>query len=255
MKTKLRGAALYGEDPILGRVFSREQLERIVSAAKWANINYLRSSAYPERPALYDLCDRYGIYVEECMPFHFQRGAWDSRFDQKIRPLSNLPAYEDAFLEQAAEVIERDRNHPSIIIWEYGNESDWGMNFKSVLEYIAKEDPSRLTAGTWDNRFTSLASYHYPRYDELIPGAALYDEYAHVPTHALATLRRDPGIRNAWGKSVRRGWDAIYSSSGTVGAAIFAMRCMISAMQRSADCAVAPRNRCVRVLRLCGKNF
>ena len=226
-KTKLRGAAMYGEDPILGRVFSREQLERIVSAAKWANINYLRSSAYPERAALYELCDRYGIYVEECMPINFQRGTWDSRFDQKVRPLSNLPAYEEQFLEQAAEVIERDRNHPSVIIWEYGNESDWGMNFKSVMAYIAKEDPTRLTAGTWDNRFTSLASYHYPQYDELISGAALYDEYAHVATHALDTIRRDPGIRNAWGESVRRGWNAIYPSAGTVGAAIFAMSDML----------------------------
>ncbi len=227
VKTKLRGAALYGEDPILGRVFSKEQLERIVTAAKWANINFLRSSAYPERAALYELCDRYGIYVEECMPMNFLRGTWDSRFDQKVRPLSNLPAYEDDFLQQTAEVIERDRNHPSIIIWEYGNESDWGMNFKSVLEYMAVEDPTRLTAGTWDNRSTSLASYHYPQCDELISGAALYDEYAHLATHALETIRRDPGIRNAWGESVRRGWEAIYSSSGTVGAAIFAMGDML----------------------------
>lgn len=223
MKTKLRGAGLYSHDPILGKVFSREKLERIIQAAKWANINYIRSCSYPERSDLYDLCDQYGIYVEECAAANFQRGTWDSQHDAKYRPSSNLPAYTEYYLNQFSEMVERDRNHPSVIIWEYGNESDWGINFQAQLDYLMAYEPTRMTAGTWSNEYTSLASYHYPQYDEIIPNAALYDEYAHVATHDMKTLRRDPAIRNAWGESIRRGWEAIYDSEGVVGCAIFAL--------------------------------
>lgn len=223
VKTKLRGAALYGHDPILGKVFGKEELEKIVKAAKWANINYFRSSAYPEREYLYELCDRYGIFVQECAPGNFQRGTWDSQNDAKIRPTSNMPAYTARYMNQFAEMVERDRNHPSIIIWEYGNESDWGINFQAQLDYLEREEPSRMTAGTWDNSHTTLASYHYPEYDEVIPNASLYDEYAHVATHDMETLRRDPGMRNAWGLSIQKGWEALYDADGVVGAAIFAM--------------------------------
>lgn len=223
MKTKLRGAALYGHDPILGKVFSHDSLEKIVRAAKWANINYFRTAAYPERAYLYDLCDRYGIYVQECAAVNFQRGTWDSQNDAKIRPTSNMPAYTAKYMNPFAEMIERDRNHPSVIIWEYGNESDWGINFQAELDYLKKEDPSRLTAGTWDNSHTDLASYHYPEYDEIIPTAAVYDEYVHLATHDMNTLRRDPGMRNAWGLSIKKGWDALYDADGVVGCAIFAM--------------------------------
>lgn len=223
IKTKLRGAALYGHDPILGKVFTREQLEAIVKAAKWANINFFRSSAYPERAVLYELCDKYGIYVEECCPANFQRGTWDSQNDEKIRPTTNMPAYTAYYMNQFSEMVERDRNHPSIIIWEYGNESDWGINLQAELDYLKKEEPTRLTAGTWDNSHTSLTSFHYPQYDEILPYASIYDEYAHVTTHNMHTLRLDPNIRNAWGLSVQKGWDALYEADGVVGVAIFAM--------------------------------
>lgn len=185
IKTKLHGAALYGHDPILGKVFARTQLEKIVKAAKWANINFFRSSAYPERAALYELCDKYGIYVEECSPANFQRGTWDSQNDEKIRPTSNMPVYTTYYMNQFSEMVERDRNHPSVIIWEYGNESDWGINLQAELDYLKEEEPTRLTAGTWDNSHTSIASFHYPQYDEILPYASLYDEYAHVTTHNM----------------------------------------------------------------------
>lgn len=223
IKTKLHGAALYGHDPILGKVFARTQLEKIVKAAKWANINFFRSSAYPERAALYELCDKYGIYVEECSPANFQRGTWDSQNDEKIRPTSNMPVYTTYYMNQFSEMVERDRNHPSVIIWEYGNESDWGINLQAELDYLKEEEPTRLTAGTWDNSHTSIASFHYPQYDEILPYASLYDEYAHVTTHNMHTLRLDPNIRNAWGLSVQKGWDALYDADGVIGAAIFAM--------------------------------
>jgi len=223
IKTKLRGVARYTQDPILGRTFSDEQLEAEVKAIKYANMNFLRSSAYPEREKLYEYCDIYGVYVEECAPANFQRANWDSQKDMTIRNSSDIPYYKAEYLDQLAEMVERDRSHPSIIIWEYANESDWGVNFQACLDYLKYEDPSRLTAGTWDNKRTSLASWHYPDYNEVFNNAAIYDEFVHVATHAIKTISRDPGIRNAWGLSLNKGWEVLYPADGFVGCAIFAL--------------------------------
>lgn len=221
--TKLRGAARYAHDPLLGKVFTDQQLEEEMQHLKYGNMNFIRSSAYPEREKLYELCDKYGVYAEVCAPANFQRATWDSQRDINVKNTSDMPKYKARYLEQFAEMIERDRSHPSIIIWEYANESDWGINFQDELDYAKIEDPGRLTAGTWDNTRTDIASWHYPEYDEVFPNAGLYDEFVHLTAHALKQLSRDPGIRNAWGWSLGKGWKVLFPANGVIGAAIFAM--------------------------------
>lgn len=221
--TKLRGAARYSHDPILGKTFSDEYLETEIKAVKYANMNFVRSSAYPEREKYYELCDIYGIYVEECAPVTFQRAAWDSQRDMVVKNSSDIPNYKAEYMNQFAEMIERDKSHPSIIIREYANESDWGVNFQTELDYMKAEDPKCLSAGTWNNGVTDIASYHYPQYNEIFDSGGLYDEYAHVATHAVKAIKRDPGIRNAWGLSIHKGWNTLYPAEGVIGAAIFAL--------------------------------
>ncbi len=223
IKTKLRGVARYSHDPILGKTFTDEQLELEVQAIKYANMNFIRSSAYPEREKLYDLCDTYGVYVEECAPANFQRGSWDSQKDMTVRHTSDVPNYKAEYMNQFSEMVERDRSHPSVIIWEYANESDWGVNFQAELDYLKIEDSSRLTAGTWDNKNTTLSSYHYPEYNEVFNNASLYDEFVHLAAHALKAITRDPSIRNAWGLSLSKGWEVLFPTDGFIGSAIFAL--------------------------------
>mgnify|MGYP000859671939 FL=1 len=221
--TKLRGVARYSHDPILGKTFTDEQLEHEVKTVKYANMNYIRSASYPEREKLYEYCDIYGVYVEVCAPVNFQRGAWDSQKDMVKRHSSDIPHYRAEYMNQFAEMIESYKSHPSIIIWEYANESDWGVNLQSELDYLKSEDPHRLTAGTWDNKKTCLASYHYPEYNELFNNAAIYDEFVHLPAHAINTITRDPAIRNAWGLSLNKGWEKLCPADGFIGCAIFAL--------------------------------
>lgn len=221
--TKLRGVARYSQEVLLGKTFTDEQLEKEVKAIKYGNMNFLRSASYPEREKLYEYCDIYGVYVEVCAPVNFQRGAWDSQKDQVKRQSSDIPNYKAEYMNQFSEMIEAYKSHPSIIIWEYANESDWGVNFQTELDYLKHEDPYRLTAGTWDNTRTSLASWHYPEYNEVFNNAAVYDEFVHVATHALDALTRDPNIRNAWGLSLHKGWEVLCPSDGFVGCAIFAL--------------------------------
>lgn len=140
-----------------------------------------------------------------------------------VRHSCDKPKYRERYLTQFAYMVESFRNHPSIIFWEFANESDWGSNLEAEVDYARRFDPGRLTTGTWKNSYADISAYHYPLYNEINSDCAVYDEYIHISTHALGTLQRDPGIRNAWGLSVKKGWDALYEAKGVVGTGIFAL--------------------------------
>jgi nitrogen fixation protein FixH len=221
--TKLRGIARYSHDPVNGKVFTDEQIETELRLVKDANINFIRLSVYPEKEKYMELCDVLGIYLQVCTPVTFQQERYDSLGFPVYRHTCGKPAYLAAFMEQFAEMIELFRSHPSILLWEFANESDWGVNLKTEIDYARQEDPGRLTSGSWGNEYADLFCYHYPQYNEVYTNAALYDEYIHIATHAMGTLRRDPAIRNAWGLSLNKGWDTLYDADGVVGTAIFAL--------------------------------
>ena len=80
---------------------------------KRANVNAVRTCHYPDDPRWYDLCDRYGMYLidEANIESH---GLWDR--------LTKDPAWKEAFIERGSRMVERDKNHPSVVIWSMGNE-------------------------------------------------------------------------------------------------------------------------------------
>lgn len=98
---------------------------------KQHNINAVRTSHYPNDPRFYDLCDEYGLYVIdeadlECHGFH--------RTDNSNQ-LSDDPDWEAAYLDRIERMIERDKNHPSIILWSLGNESYYGCNHAAMYRW------------------------------------------------------------------------------------------------------------------------
>ena len=222
-RTKLHGITRYSLDPIQGKLFTPEQIEKEILLMKEANINYIRLSVYPEQKAYYECCDRYGIYLQVCAPVTFQQERYDTLGFPVVRHSCDKPKYRERYLTQFAYMVESFRNHPSIIFWEFANESDWGSNLEAEVDYARRFDPGRLTTGTWKNSYADISAYHYPLYNEINSDCAVYDEYIHISTHALGTLQRDPGIRNAWGLSVKKGWDALYEAKGVVGTGIFAL--------------------------------
>lgn len=105
---------------------------------KQFNVNAVRTSHYPNSPVWYDLCDRYGLYLMdegniEC--HHYGN-------DPKNR-LSNDPEWKAAYLDRVQRMLERDKNHPSVIIWSLGNESGDGPNVEAVYHWTRRRDPSR----------------------------------------------------------------------------------------------------------------
>ncbi len=131
---KLRGVNRHEIDPDSGNVISLERMKQDIVLMKQANINAVRTSHYPNDPRWYDLCDRYGLYVidEANIETHGTRGY-----------LANEPPWAQSFLTRAIAMAERDKNHPSVIMWSMGNESGYGPNFAAISAWLKEFDSTR----------------------------------------------------------------------------------------------------------------
>ncbi|GEU13583.1 beta-galactosidase subunit alpha [Enterococcus faecalis] len=156
---KLKGMNRHDYNPKNGRVVSREEIEKDIRLMKQFNINAIRTSHYPASAYFYDLCDEYGMYVIdetdlECHGFELT-GEYDW--------ISNDPEWETAYVSRMVRMIQRDKNHPSILFWSLGNESAFGHNFIEMA-CIAKEmDPTRLVhyEGDFEAEVTDVYSTMY----------------------------------------------------------------------------------------------
>ncbi len=137
---KLKGVNRHDTHPDLGHVTPREHLRRDITVMKQHNINTVRTSHYPNDPYWLDLCDEWGLYVidEADVETHgfADTGDWEA--------LSKEPAWREAYTERAARMVERDKNHPSIIFWSLGNELGYGPNHAAMADTIRALDPTRF---------------------------------------------------------------------------------------------------------------
>lgn len=126
-----------------GRVVSYDLTKQDLLNMKENNINAIRTSHYPNQTFLYDLCDELGLYVidEVNMETH---GTWSEMYDSEHIVLDDKPEWLNDILDRAKSMYERDKNHPSILIWSCGNESHGGKDIYEMSEYLRKQDPTRL---------------------------------------------------------------------------------------------------------------
>jgi hypothetical protein len=250
-EVKLRGINHQDTYAPTGRAVTPEQSEQAVRLYRDANINLVRTGHYPMVEEFLDACDRYGMYVEE------QTSVSSIR---TVGGVQDNAAYKPHFLNQLAEEIEEDRSHPSVLMWSMSNESFWGRNIRDEFAYAKTEDPSRPTIVSYSYvppAFTyifqmpqgeqapyDIFSLHYASYSRdlsaggqnapadketdgasrsmHIPQPVLHDEWAHVPCYDTDELRRDPGIRNFYGESIKRFWENLFPTEGALGGAIWA---------------------------------
>jgi len=129
-----------------GRHVSEEELRKDLTVMKQNNINAIRTSHYPNGSLLYRLCDEYGLYLidETNMETH---GSWDTvradGDDDYIVP-NDRPEWLQLLLDRENSMYQRDKNHPSILIWSCGNESYGGKDIYEMSQFFRKEDPTRL---------------------------------------------------------------------------------------------------------------
>jgi len=155
----LRGVNRHEHDPRTGRVVSPETALADVLLMKRHNVNAVRTSHYPPDPAFLELCDEYGLWViDECdLETHgFLFVNW------RGNP-SDDPAWGPALLDRMRRMVERDKNHPSVILWSLGNESGTGRNLAAMAAWAHERDPSRPLhyEGDWNCTYTDVYSRMY----------------------------------------------------------------------------------------------
>lgn len=132
---------------VTGRVPNREELLRDIITMKQNNINAIRTSHYPDDSALYDLCDRYGLYLiaETNLESH---GSWDAYLRGRADKDYIVPKDHEnclpMMLDRANSCYQRDKNHPAILIWSCGNESYGGKDIYEMSQLFHRLDPHRL---------------------------------------------------------------------------------------------------------------
>lgn len=132
--TYLYGVNRPDHDPVKGKALSREDILRDVQTIKRFNFNCIRTSHYPMDPYLYDLCDEYGILVID--EANLETHGLGSK-------LSNDPMWTGAYLDRVTRMVNRDKNHPSIIIWSLGNEAGRGPNHAAMAAWVHDFDITR----------------------------------------------------------------------------------------------------------------
>ena len=131
-------------DSEMGRAINKEIMEKDIKIMKQFNVNALRTSHYPNNPYMYDLCDRYGLYVIDEVNLE-THGTWNYGQKEEENALpGSKPEWTDAVLSRCKSMFERDKNHPCIIIWSLGNESFGGENFRKMYRFFKDNDKSRI---------------------------------------------------------------------------------------------------------------
>ncbi len=128
-----------------GRTVTEEDMLWDIRTIKQNNMNAVRTSHYPNQTRWYELCDEYGIYLIDEMNLE-THGSWQKL--GAVEPSWNipgdLPEWQDIVMDRAISMVERDKNHPSILIWSCGNESYAGQVILNVANYFREADPTRL---------------------------------------------------------------------------------------------------------------
>ena len=209
----LRGVNHHDTHPDKGHTMSRDDLERDIVLMKQYNVNTVRTSHYPPDSCFLELCDRYGLYVID------EADIETHGFGEvgNLHQISNDPEWQESYVDRARRMVERDRNHPSIIMWSLGNESGYGCNHEAMMAWIRASDLSRPIhyEQAFENKSVDIVSCMYPTIEGLIlqgqktddPRPYFMCEYAHA-------MGNGPG-------SLKEYWDAIETYPRLLGGCVW----------------------------------
>ena len=205
---KLRGVNRHDHHPRTGRYVDDATYEKDLALMKQANINFLRTSHYPDREYLYELCDRYGIYVMD------EANQESHGYGYANHEMGEDPAWKDAHVDRAVSLVQRDKNHPCVIFWSLGNEGGVGPNLQAMREAVVALDTMALPFCDTDRSQSDIYDDGYLTPDKLATEAQkvtdrpfMMREYAHAMGNSMGNFQEY--------------WDVIYADSSICGAAIW----------------------------------
>lgn len=228
---KLRGVNRHSVHPLTGRTIDKALEYEDAKLFMEANCNFIRTSHYPPSEEFLEACDELGLFVENESSLtwinHHASPIWKN-WDYKDEKY--LPVMMNANLEK----MQASMNHPSVIIWSLGNESNWSPLWQKVQDAVKAMDPSRPTAfhdqcwGGFNNLGSKadIANYHYPGMNgpaatDTMSRPTLFGEYAHLSTYNRRELLTDPGVRSAYSSPLVQMYEAMYQHKGNLGGAIW----------------------------------
>ena len=130
----IRGVNRHDFHPLTGRTVTYDDMRADLVLLKRFGFNAIRTAHYPNDPALYDLADELGFYVVD---------EADIESHDHAHEIADDPRYLGAFVDRVARMVLRDKNHPSVVVWSLGNESDYGANHDAAAGWVRRHDPTR----------------------------------------------------------------------------------------------------------------
>ncbi|MDD3323083.1 MAG: glycoside hydrolase family 2 TIM barrel-domain containing protein [Paludibacter sp.] len=161
----VHGVNIHEHNPVTGHYQDVETMMKDIRVMKQHNINAVRCSHYPNNVNWVKLCDQFGLYLvdEANIETHGMGAEWQDWFDKSKHP-AYLPEWKAAHMDRTVSLVERDKNHASIILWSLGNECGNGPIFHETYKWIKERDKTRLVqfeqAGEQEN--TDVVCPMYP---------------------------------------------------------------------------------------------
>ncbi|MEA1885845.1 MAG: glycoside hydrolase family 2 TIM barrel-domain containing protein, partial [Bacteroidota bacterium] len=169
----LKGVNLHEHHDVKGHVTDKETMLNDIMMMKSHNINAVRTSHYPQPELWYELCDRYGLYLIDEANIESHGIGYN-----KDVTLAHKPEWAEAHLDRAVRMVERDKNHPSVIIWSMGNEAGDGQNFVDIYNWIKERDITRPVQYERAEKITNTPEHHTDIWCPMYAGIAYLERYA-----------------------------------------------------------------------------
>jgi len=192
-KVFFKGVNLHEFDTNRGNVVDREIMIRNLQLMKELNINAVRTSHYPQPPLWYKLCDEYGMYLVD------EANLESHGLGYGPNNVANFPEWHAQHMDRIIRLIERDKNHASVIFWSLGNEASNGKAFFDMYDWAKKRDSSRpvqYEQAGGSHRNTDVICYMYPSWEGMVRDAQkdlgkpyIMCEYAHAMGNSMGNFQ------------------------------------------------------------------